>query len=189
MSKMDLQKGWVVGDQVFKTKSEAEDYMRKPQVIAALTTLAENEESAEWIYANKDELVECYRAATIRRVSKADKKALAKSLETLTEENGFLFENKDIILEVFRWPTVKRGEGAENLITAALMDVCGEDENLVDWLIANKVELLEALDAGKVKQQPSQKAMEGLARYREQQAAKKAAAEAAEAAGAEGEDE
>ena len=178
----ELKKGYLVDGRVFSTKSEAENYMRIPQVKAALTDLTEAEDSAEWIFNNKAAIFECYKAGSIRRVTKAEKAELKKALDEVT--SGFLNDYRDAIVESFRWPSVKREDSPEELVMAAFMDLVEDNEDLAKWLIANKANIEAAFDTGKVKREVSPKAIEALAKYRADQAKAKAEKEAKEAAAA-----
>jgi hypothetical protein len=163
----ELKKGYMVDGQVFTTKAEAEEHMRIPEVKKALTELAGNENSAEWLFTNKVGILDCYKAGVIRRVSKAERAQLAKALDEV--ESGFLVDFRDAIIESFRWPTVKRESKPEELVREAFIDLCDGNEDLADWLIASKDELQKAYDAGKIKREVSPKALAALAKYRENQ--------------------
>lgn len=177
---MELQKGYVIDGKVFSTKAEAEEYMRGPKINAALVELTGDQQSADWIQEKSEFIIEAYKSGSVRRVTKADRKALTEALAEIDE--GFLFVNKDAIIDSFRWPSVARDANPAEIIKANFMELCEDQEDLADWLIANKAGVLEAFDAGKVKRQPSQAAMDALAKHREKKAAEKAAKEAAEAA-------
>ena len=179
----ELQKGYLVDGQVFTTKAEAEEYMRIPQVKAALVELTEAEDSAEWILANKEAILESFKAGAIRRVSAAEKKELASALDKVTE--GFLNTHREAVIASFRWPTVSRDSNADELIKEAFMELCEDNEALADWLIANKDNLNAAFITGKPKREVSQKAIDALAKYRAEMAAQKAELEAAEKEGPE----
>lgn len=175
---------------LFDTKAEAVDFLRRPAQSKALKAfIQDNEELVSWILDVQDELASAFEAAKIKRVTKQEKKELEKALEKLAEsESGnktykFLVDNAKAIAESFRWPSVKRGSEEEQRqqVLAAVAAVAGGDEELASWLVDSKDAILEALEAGKVKREVSPKAAEGLARYRAEQAAKKAAEEAAKA--------
>ena len=197
-----LRQGFMTPDgKVFDTKSEAMDYMRKPQKEAALNKLnGNNAELTAWLLENEESISDTFESTKIQRVTKSEKKQLEKALEELTKahatvaEDGsvsnvdkkyaFLIENRVAIAESFRWPSVKRASEEEQAATirAGFMALSGDNVELVDWLIANKAALLEAYQAGVIKREVNPTAAAALAKYRADQAAKKAATEAAKAA-------
>jgi hypothetical protein len=177
---------------VFDTAAEAKDYMRRPLIVAALNKLTEgNTELTEWLVENRDTVESAFEAGVIRRVSKSEKKQLEKAVEALkafgethpesSKPFAFLVENADVIKEVFRWPTVTRMTDEEKLkaARATLIKDSEGNEELADWVLANKLAILAAYDAGKEKREINPKAAEALAAYRAKKAAEKAAAEKA----------
>ena len=183
----DLKRGYIVGDKVFKTKAEAEEHLREPVVLEALTTLASDDaDSAKWLLENRDLIIATYRAGKIRRVSKAERKMLVTALEEITE--GFLFDHRAAVISSFRWPTVERGTDEAEATKTAFMEVCEDNEPLADWLIDNKDALIEAYNTGKPKREVSEKAKEGLAKFQAKRKAEKEARLKAEAEAAEKEE-
>lgn len=188
---LQLEDGTV---KLFDSKREAEDYVRKPLVVAALKKLeGVDAELADWLFEQRDSVAEVFEAAKVKRVSKSDKAALEAAIklavETLdkgdmTEKKArFLIENADQIVNSFRWPAVKRGTEEEQAaqVQAAALDLCGGEEGaeLASFIVANKDAILSAFEQGVVKRQVSEKAAAGLAAYRERMAAAKAAKAAA----------
>lgn len=168
----------------FETKAEALDHLRRPQIRVALANVtAGNTELSEWLLDNQDAVESAFEIGTIKRVTKSEKNKLAKALEALKEvENSklsFLQENTDAILESFRWPKVERMDDEQKAAAARNSLVAASDgnEELADWVVEHKDEIIEAYSAGKVKKQINPKAAEALAAYRAKKAAEKAAAE------------
>lgn len=172
---------------LFDSKAEAVDFLRRPAQQKALAAFIEgNEELVNWIIDVQEDLAGAFESTKIRRVSKAEKKALEKALAAVAAAEdkafSFLVENQKAVLDSFRWPSVKRGSEEEQKaqIINAVTEVAGGDAELAAWLVDSKDQILEALEAGKVKREVSPKAAEGLARWRAEQEAKKAAAQAAQ---------
>jgi dsDNA-binding SOS-regulon protein len=189
---MELKKGFITPDgQVFDTAAEARDYMRRPMIQASLVELTEgNSELATWLLENQDTVLSAFETGVIRRVTKSEKKTLEKAVEALKEfsaENAdkvkafsFLVEHADVIKEVFRWPTVARMTDQEKEFAARNTLIKEtENEELADWVLANRDAILTAYEAGKEKRQVNPKAAEALAAYRAKKKAEKEAAEAA----------
>lgn len=182
---MELKQVFSVNGINFDTKAEAMDYLRKPKIMEALNKLTgQNKDLADWLYENRETVESAFETGTIRRVTKSEYKKLDKALEVLKEIKdisglSFLQENATAIRESFRWPSVKRmtdeekATAAKNTLSAATE---GNDE-LVEWILANKDSLLEAYQAGVEKRQVNPKAQEALAAYRAKKAAEKAAQE------------
>lgn len=170
---------------VFSTKQEALDYVRKPKIKAALMQFATNEELADWLNANSDEISSCFETGTIKRVSKRDRKNLEAALNAAITADGteFLKEHKETILDSFRWPSVKRLTEEEKAaaINTNVMAVTENNAELTAWIVENKAKIMDAFDAGIVKQEIPESAKNGLAEYRARKAAEKAAKEAAAA--------
>ena len=171
----------------FATKQEAIDHVRIPLIKSALNKLTErNTDLTEWLLAKKAEIVEAFSSGKIQRVTKAEKKRLEKELLTIRDMKHpgltFIAENFEAIRDSFKWPKRDRvsEEDQAAVIRQAFVDLTtdeagnGNDE-LVDWLIANKDGILESYEAGVEKRAVSEKATNALAEY---QAAKKAGPEA-----------
>lgn len=165
------------------SKQAAQDHLRKPAVLAAMTAVAGGKkELAEWLIAHQEQVEVAFETGTIRRVTKSESKQLAKALEALKEVQNvpgikFLQDNTAAIRDSFRWPSVTRMT-AEEKATAArntLVAASEGNEGLADWVIANKDAVLNAYTAGVVKREVNPKASEALAAYRERMAAEKAA--------------
>jgi hypothetical protein len=91
-------------------------------------------------------------------------------------------DNSEAVLDSFRWPSVKRMTDDEKAVAArnSLTALSEGNEDLANWIVANKDAVLEAFKAGIEKREVSPKASEALAAYRAKMAAEKAAKAAAE---------
>ena len=183
-----IKKAFVVDGKIFDTQAEAADYMRRPKVIAALDQITKgNTELNDWLYNHQETLEQIFDCGTIKRVTKAEKKALDKALEAIVASGdkafAFVIENSSAISESFRWPSVKRMDDAEKetVIKANLMSETEDDADLTQYIMDHKVEIFAAYKAGKVVREVSQKALDGLAAFREKKAREKAEKEAAAA--------
>jgi len=174
----------------FDTKTEALAYMRRPQIQAALTKIEGVEEKlATWLVEHQEQVEMAFETGSIRRVSKVEakklKEALAHIAEVLKDDKKALFviENAGAIQDSFRWPSVKRMDENEKATAArnSLVAASEGNEDLANWIVANKDAVLEAFKAGIEKREVSPKASEALAQYRAKMAAEKAA-QAAQAA-------
>jgi dsDNA-binding SOS-regulon protein len=189
-----ISQTWQTPDgKTFATKAEATEHVRKPQVKEALLKVTDNnEELSEFLAENRDEVAEAFDTGTIRRVTKAEKKKLAAACERLAEifkdsndhKLAFLADNLDALQDSFRWPTQQRMTPEEKAaaVKVSLTSLISDNPALVDWVVANQEQLMACFEAGKVKRPVSEKAADGLARYRAQQAALKAAKAESEAA-------
>src|SRR5210317_1615112 len=178
MSEMISQVYTTPDGATFATKAEAQDYLRRPKIQEAFKKLTgNNKELTEWLLDNKDVVDNAFEVGTIRRVTKGDKKKRLTALETVKElydsnnveyhKLKFLAENVDNIHEGFRYPTQKRMTDEEKEVAAkATLMAETENEELSNWIINNKDDILEAYDAGKEKRQVNPKAAQGLANYR-----------------------
>lgn len=200
-----IKQGFQTPDGVIhESMAAARDHLRKPEITKALNALnGNNTELTEWLLAQQESVEATFESTKIQRVTKSEKAQLVKALEevakshaTVTVAEGqapvitnvekkfaFLIDNAEAIADSFRWPSVKRGTEAEQAATirAGFMTLTGDNAELVDWIIGNKDGLLEAYQAGVVKREVNPKAADALAKYRADQAAKKAAAEAEKA--------
>lgn len=182
-----IKQGYQTEDgQMFDTKAEALDHLRKPLVLAALNKVTEaNADLNAWLFENRNEIADTFESTKIRRVTKSEKNALKKALDSIVAagEKSFAFvaDNCEEILDSFRWPSVKRGTEEEQLATvkAGFMALTEDNAELSDWLVASKDAILEAFQAGVVKREVNPKAAEALAAYQAAKKAEKAAAEAA----------
>jgi len=179
---LQLQKGVMTPDgKWFSSVTEARDYLRKPLVEAALKKVSGGDPNlASFLYENEDEIMKSFEVGTVARVTKAEKKKLEKALEHLmtTTDNKlrFLQDNSACILDSFRWPSVKRMKDEEK--AAATLEALTKlaDEKAAQWIIANRVAIEDAYQAGIEKRVAP--AGGGLAEY---QAAKAAGGETFEA--------
>jgi len=184
-----LQKFQTPDGQVFDSKAEALNHVRRPKIQAALLKLTDNnQELSTWLIDNQEHVEVAFELGTIRRVTKSERKKLEKSIEELKTLSGnpklaFIVENADVIAEVFRWPTVKRMTDEEKAFAAknTLMGASNNNEELASWIIANKDGVLAAYEAGIEKREVNPKATEALAAYRAKKAAEKAEGAAATA--------
>jgi hypothetical protein len=190
MSQAQLAQKFVTPDgKLFDTKAEANDYLRRPLITAAMNVVTGgNKELTEWLIANEESVASTYESTKIQRVTKSEKKTLEKALDAIVAAGdrsfAFVAENKEAILESFRWPSVKRGTEEEQAKTIrdGFLVLTNDNAQLADWLIANQTQILEAYEAGVVKREVNPKAAEALAAYRANQAVLKAEMEAAVAA-------
>jgi hypothetical protein len=174
----------------FKTKAEAVDYLRTPQILAALNKLTDkNAELVAWLIEHEDNIANAFDSGTIRRVTKQERKALEKALAYVVEALGtdpkakFVVDNADAISDTFKWPNQKRvaPEDKAAAIKTALLELTSEeaaDAKVTDWIIANKEGLDAAFNAGVVKREVSQKTLDALAEARAKAAAGREAAKA-----------
>lgn len=158
---------------IFNSKAEADDYIRRPKILEAMMKItSNNEELSNWLMDSQELVSDAFDVGTIKRVTKSERKQLDKALEAIKEsgDNAFKFviDNAGAIADSFRWPTVKRLKDDEKatVIKTTLMGATSDNEELSEWIIANKDAILEAYQAGKEKRKVSPKAQEGLATYR-----------------------
>jgi len=185
---MELRSVIVTPDgKIFDTKQEAQAYIRRPLILAALKiATSNNTELSEWLLENQETVEGAFETGTIKRVTKSEANKLAKALEALVAIEGnpaikFLQEHAGAIKESFRWPSVKRMSDEEKATCARNTLVAASDnEDLADWVLANKTQILAAYEAGVEKRAVNPAAAEALAAYRAKKAAEKAAAEAGE---------
>jgi hypothetical protein len=188
MANPQLKQGFITEDgSVFATAAEAHAHIRAPLVAAAMLAVAGGDQSlATFLIENKEELVDAFEVGTVARVTKQEKKKLAKALEELaTIDNpklAFLKDNASAIESSFRWPAVKRMSPEEKDQATFETLTAMADENAAKWIIANKDAILASYQAGIEKRAPNPKAMEALAASREKRMAETAARKAAEEA-------
>jgi len=179
---MELRQVYSTPDgKTFENKKDALDYMRKPKILAAMKAVADgNAELAQWLVDHQEQVEMAFETGTIKRVSKADKKAMAKAMVELKAAlpGNFFAVHGDDVLDSFRWPTVKRMDDAEKATVARNTLVAASEGNtdLADWILGHKTDILAAYEAGVEKKQANPKAAEALAAYRAKKAAEKAAA-------------
>lgn len=166
------------------SKQAAMDHLRKPAILAAMTAVAGGKkELADWLIAHEEQVQMAFETGNIRRVTKSEGKQLEKALEALKAIEGvagikFLQDNIGAIKDSFRWPSVQRMTPEEKATAArnTLVAASEGNEQLADWVIANKDAVLNAYTAGVVKREVNPKASEALAAYRAKKAAEKAQA-------------
>lgn len=176
------------------TKAQANNLVRAPQVRNAFLALTKkNEEVTDWLVDNQDAVESAFDAGTIRRVSKAERKALTKALSHIaevlaTDTNAeFVVKHRAAIVDTFKWPNQKRiaEEDKAAAIETAFMEATGDNEKLVDWIIKNKDGIEMAYATGIVKREVPQATLDALAEHRAKVAAAKEAAAAKKADAAE----
>ena len=180
-----IQQAFVVDGKIFGSKEEAQNYIRRPKILAALNAVTGgNTELNEWLVENQEKVEMAFETGTIRRVSKQESKKLAEALDhiaaALAEDKkaAFVVENIAAIKDSFRWPSVKRMDAAEKATAArnTLVAASEGNEELAQWIIENKDAILASYEAGIEKRQVNPAAAEALAAYRAKKAAEKAAA-------------
>ena len=191
-----LKQGYITEDgSVFDNKADAQDYLRRPIVKEAFVALTDgNDELADWMVGNGSLVTNAFEKGTIKRVTKSERKKLIAGLEKVSEifkADGtkaleFLANNAEALAEGFRWPTVKRLTEDEkaSAIKEEITEATDGNESLAVWMVENREAIMIAYDAGKPKREVSPKASAALAKYRKEQADKKAAAEGAAPAAA-----
>jgi hypothetical protein len=176
---MTLQKGVMTADgKWFATVGEAKDYLRKPLITAALKKVANgNENLAQFLLENDDEIQKAFEAGTVARVTKAERNKLKKALDHLCSLGDtklrFITDNAEAVLDSFRWPSVKRLTAEEKAAETMKALTALADAKAAEWVIANKDAILNAYEAGIEKR--AAPGGTGLAEY---QAAKAAGPEA-----------
>lgn len=174
---------------VFSSKREAEDFLRKPQVQAALDGITKgNAPLTAFILDNKEDILDCLDTGTVRRVTKLERGQLQKALEYAAKledkKLSFLVEHADAIVATFKWPNQTRltGEAKEAAQLESLTELAEGNRDVAMFIVDHIDAIKDAYEAGRVKREVNAKAAEGLAAYRAKKAAEKAAKEAAEAA-------
>ena len=179
-AKTALKQVYLVNGQPFDTAAEARDFMRMPQVKAALSALVKGDPAfTEFLLDSQEEIEKAFEVGVIARVTKSERAKLNKAFDHIAEvlkgdsKAKFVIDNIEAAKESFRWPAVKRlkEEEKEAATLAALTKLT--DENVAKWLVTNKDALMSAYQAGVEKR--AAPAGNGLAEYL---AAKKAGPEA-----------
>jgi len=190
MSLNKIEPAFIVDGKTFATKALANEYVKTPIIEAQVLKLAANDkDTAAWLLSKKEAILEAFGSTQIKRVTKQERKVLAKALDAVATAGGeatkFLVDNRDALLTSFRWPTVQRLSAEEKVAATkdAFLEVTEDNEAMADWLIANK----DAIQAAfVVKQEVSEeqlaKLRAGAEKAREARNANKAAAEAAKPA-------
>jgi hypothetical protein len=175
-----LKQVYMVEGVAFDTAAEAREFMRQPQVKAAVSVLVGGDANfMQFLLTNQDEIEKAFESGVIARVTKAERTKLNKAFDYIAEalkgdgKAKFVVDNIEAAKESFRWPAVKRLSDDEKAAAtlAALTKLA--DEKVAGWLLTNKVALLGAYGAGVEKR--AAPAGNGLAEYL---AAKKAGPEA-----------
>lgn len=168
----------------YDSLAEAKDALRKPAVTAAMNAATgNNKELTEWLMANEEAVQNAFEFS-IKRVTKAEKAKVIKTLDHIAEvlkddkEARFLIDNLGTFKDSFSWPTMKRMDDAEKATAArnTLVAASEGNEELASWVVTNQVAVLEAYEAGKIKREVSPKATEALALYQAKKAAEALAA-------------
>jgi hypothetical protein len=162
----------------FNTEAEAKEHLRAPKIIEAMKVVCGgNADLANWLVSNEDVVLNAFDTGTIKRVTKAEKRALDACVDAVVVayndglgniDLAFLAKAPDAIKESFRWPAVKRMDATEKALAArnSLIAASGGNEELSDWIIATKDAILMAYKAGIVKREVTPQAAEGLEAYR-----------------------
>lgn len=150
-----LKQGYIVDGQVFDTAAEARDFMRKPQIKAALSALVGGDQGfLNFLLTNQEEIEKSFEAGVIARVTKSERTKLNKAFDYIAEalkgdsKARFVVENIEAAKESFRWPAVKRLKDEEKAAATLLSLTKLADEKIAQWLVTNKEPLLAAYDAG-----------------------------------------
>jgi hypothetical protein len=180
-----IQQVFMYDGKTFETKAQVEAYIREPKIKEALMTLTQkNTDLVNWLMANREDIAGTFDSGKIARVTKSERKQLAKALDAVADVKGaeFLKINAKAVLDSFRWPSVKRGTPEEQAaaLQKSFMDMTENNTDLVAWIISSKDALLEAFEAGVEKRQVSPAASQALAEYRARKQAEKEAKEKAE---------
>jgi hypothetical protein len=133
-----------------------------------------------------------FEVGVVSRVTKSERNKLKKCLDQVaTIPDGklkFLQDNAEAVLNSFRWPGVKRLKEEEKAAETLKALTALADPKAADWIIANRVVIEAAYQAGVEKRPVNEKAMAALAIARDKRtkdaADKKAAEELAKAAAA-----
>jgi hypothetical protein len=191
MADTEIKQGYMVGDQVFATKAEAQNFVRRPKILAALNELTGNQtDLSNFLLSNQDEIEGIFEVGTIQRVSKSERNKLTKALEHAASLNdsklAFLVENSEAIINSFRWPKVARMDEAAKVAaqTEQLTALAQGNGEVASYILANREGIETAYQAGVEKRQVNPNAANALAEYRARKAAEKAAAEGQAPAGA-----
>jgi hypothetical protein len=181
MANTQIQAGFVANGQIFATRAEAVDFMRKPQIESALKVVAGGDANlAKFLSDNEDEILKAFESGVVARVTKAEKKRLGAALDELKNvvnpKLRFLQDNVDAIAESFRWPSVKRMSEEEKAVATIEALTKLADSNAAKWIVANRKQIENAYNAGIEKRAAPPAG--GLAEYL---AAKKAGPEALKA--------
>lgn len=172
------------------SKAAALEHMRKPKILAAFMQVTNgNSELSNWLLANREQVEVAFETGTIQRVTKSESKKLSDALDHIAtvladdKKAAFVTENIGAIKESFRWPSVKRMTDDEKTTAArnTLVAASEGNEELADYILANKDSILSCYSAGIEKRTVDPKAAAGLEAWRKQKAAEKAAAEAEKA--------
>jgi len=185
-----IQQGFMVGTTVFRTRAEANDFIRRPKVIAALTKLAKgNKDLIDFLESKEDEIKKAFDTGVVSRVTKSERSRLEKCFEYLKSLNdpklAFLADNAEAAVASFRWPTVKRLTDAEK--ASEMMNELTKlaNQEAATWIVANRDAIEDAYNAGIEKKEINPKAMEALAAHQAKVKAEKEVEAAEKAKGPE----
>ena len=175
-----LKQVYMVDGVAFDTAAEAREYMRQPQIKAAISVLVGGDVNfMQFLLSNQDEIEKSFEAGVIARVTKAERTKLNKAFDYIAEtmkgdsKAKFVVDNIEAAKDSFRWPAVKRLTDEEKAAATLVALTALADEKVATWLMTNKTALLGAYAAGVEKR--AAPAGTGLAEYL---AAKKAGPEA-----------
>jgi hypothetical protein len=155
----------------FENKAEADMYVRRPLITAALTALGAAADLVTWLIDNSDTVQNAFSNDTIKRVTKAEKAKLKEGLDTIKllddKRLSFLADHADAILTSFKWPTVKKMSDEESLLaTRNTLMAELNNEDVVGWIIAHKADVLKAFEEGVIKREVAPQATQGLNTYK-----------------------
>jgi FixJ family two-component response regulator len=180
-----IKQGFIVDGQVFATRAEAQAYLRRPQVEAALNALTSNNtDLTNFLIENQDDIEGAFEIGTIQRVTKSERAKLTKALEHAASLNdsklAFLTDNAQALVDSFRWPKTARMDDAQKnaAILEQLTALANGNAQVAEYIVANKADIFEGYNAGVQKRTVNPAAASALAAY---QARKKAEKEAAAA--------
>jgi len=188
MADLEIKSGFMVGDQVFATKAEAQAFIRRPQVLGALNVLTKNNgDLSNFLLENQSDIEDIFDLGTISRVTKSERNKLNKALEHAASLNdsklAFLVDNAEAIASSFRWPKTARMDDAAKAAaqTEQLTALANGNAQVAAYILANREGILAAFGAGVEKRAVNANATAALAAYRAEQKAIKEAKEAGEA--------
>ena len=93
-----IQQAFTVDGKFFSTKEEANQYIRRPKIIAALEAfIKDNKPLVDLLVENQDTIESAFESGSLRRFTKADQKKLQKAFDSIVaaglKGTEFLIEN------------------------------------------------------------------------------------------------
>lgn len=99
-----LKQGYIVDGKVFDTAAEAREYMRMPQIKAAISALVKGDVNfSTFLLENQEEIEKAFEVGVIARVTKSERTKLNKALDhvvaTLANDSKakFVVDNAEAI--------------------------------------------------------------------------------------------